>query len=125
MNKIKCIIVDDEEDICEILGIYLTNINAFDLSYANSGNEAIRLIENNKPDLIICDYKMSNGNGGDVYSHLLKNNINIKYVLCSSDKPTQHEIFNDTRYLFGSIQKPDLSKGLEFIFEKLQITSHQ
>jgi response regulator RpfG family c-di-GMP phosphodiesterase len=103
--------------------MYLLEHGEFDIRFAGSGNDAIKFLENNKVDIVICDYNMPNGNGGDVYSYLLNNNIDTKYVLCSSDRPTQHEIFKDERYLFGNIEKPAISKGIELIIQKLMSVS--
>lgn len=57
MNKKKILIVDDEEDIRQIVSIYLTN-NDFKTIKAKNGVEALEVINNEKVDLAILDVMM-------------------------------------------------------------------
>jgi len=119
VEKIETLIIDDEEDIRDIVEMSLTGFSLFNMSHAESGQDAISKIKQNTYDLIICDFNMANGSGGDVYKFLLENHILTKYVLCSSDLPTKHSIFSDTRYLFHNIEKPNISKGINELVQKL------
>ena len=112
-------IIDDEEDIRDILEMSLEAYSRFEIIHAISGNDAIAKIQGQSFDCIICDYNMPDGNGGDVYQYLLNNNIKTKYVLCSSDRPDQHECFSNNLFLYFNIEKPYLLKGIEHLFQKL------
>lgn len=117
----KILLVDDEQDILEILMFTLDAELEADLITAKSGNEAIEVIKSVPDvDLIICDYNMNNGNGGDVYKYLLDNEIRIPYAMCSSDSPEDHNIFNDKRYFIGNILKPGVFDGIETILERYE-----
>mgnify|MGYP002682372433 CR=1 FL=1 len=56
-NEFSILVVDDEEDIRENLKIILETegYNIFD---ADSGEEAIKILQNNKIDLVLLDLKM-------------------------------------------------------------------
>ena len=53
----KILIVDDEKDILEFLGYNLRK-EGYDVSEAKTGDEALQLVKNNTPDLIILDVMM-------------------------------------------------------------------
>lgn len=58
----KILLVDDEKDILELFEM-LFESEGFDVTTANSGNEAIEILHNNHFDVIFSDFKMPNGNG--------------------------------------------------------------
>lgn len=113
------LIVDDEEDILEILEMSLEIEGDFEISSATSGNLAIEKLKKTNFDLVICDYNMRDGNGGDVYRFLLNEEIETKYVLCSSEDPQRHEVFNDRRYFFFHIDKPLIMDGVKNCIKKM------
>ncbi|GAH12519.1 unnamed protein product, partial [marine sediment metagenome] len=65
------LIVDDEKKICTILTHILTE-EGFDVNSANSGEEAIKIVCEFTPDLIIMDQNMPGLNGVDTMS-IIKN----------------------------------------------------
>ena len=56
------LVVDDERDIREILGVYLTN-SGYEVKKAKSGEKALELLEENKTDLAILDVMMPDMDG--------------------------------------------------------------
>ena len=52
------LIVDDEEDICDFLSDVIKKMN-LDVKYVFSGEDALRLIENEKFDIAFIDLKLS------------------------------------------------------------------
>ncbi|OON98427.1 MAG: DNA-binding response regulator [Epulopiscium sp. Nele67-Bin004] len=67
------LIVDDEKDIRDLLGIYLTNEN-YDVCYAKNGLEAIQTMQANgeKIELILLDVMMPVVNGTDACIEIRK-----------------------------------------------------
>lgn len=115
------LIVDDEEEIREILTFTLETEIKADFLYAESGSEAIKLISsNNDIDLIICDYNMPNGTGGDVYNYLVEEKINIPYVLCSSSTKEEFPVFSVGSQFLGEITKPHVYEGVTEILKKYE-----
>lgn len=76
-SKQKILIVDDEPINLKVLNNILKDI--YKLIFAKSGQEALRLIEKEKPDLILLDVMMPEMTGYDVCKHL-KNNILYKTI---------------------------------------------
>ena len=65
-HKPKLLVVDDERDQCESLKSYFSRRNFLVFTVA-SGEEALVLIKENKPDLVLLDLKLSsNMDGRDV-----------------------------------------------------------
>ena len=56
------LLIDDEKDILLTIGDFL-NINGYTILTATNGEEALRQLEGNKPDLLILDINMPKMNG--------------------------------------------------------------
>lgn len=114
----RVLIVDDDEDIREIIEFTFSCEVESDFVHAESGNKAIEIIKSsNDLDLIICDFNMPDGNGGDVYRFLVENDYSIPYVFCSSDYVSDHEDFNNKKNLIGEIIKPHIFEGVQKVIE--------
>lgn len=61
-TKKKILIVDDEDDLREALAISLQR-SGYCVVEASCGKEALALIQNEKPDLVLSDVRMPNGDG--------------------------------------------------------------
>lgn len=59
--KHKILVIDDEKSICLILENFLSD--QYDVTSKNDGVQALEWLENNLPDLIICDVQMPNMDG--------------------------------------------------------------
>ena len=73
------LIVDDEKDILEFLGYNLKN-EGYEVFQCSSGEEAIKLTQKEKPDLIILDIMMGGMNGVET-CEILRKNQNLKDTL--------------------------------------------
>lgn len=75
-TKINVIIADDNKEFCNILSDYLLNQRDIMVTgIANDGVEALKLVEEKKPDLIILDIIMPHLDGLGVLEKL--NSIDI------------------------------------------------
>ena len=63
------LIVDDEPDILELMDEEFRYCGYKTLT-AICGNDAIKLLDSEKIDIVVSDYKMPNGNGMAVLSHV-------------------------------------------------------
>ena len=71
-NKVKVLIVDDEPDILEFLHYNLSR-NGFEVIQANNGLDAIRIADEEVPDLILLDIMMPDMDGVETCYELRKN----------------------------------------------------
>jgi CheY-like chemotaxis protein len=119
MEKLKVLVADDEEEIRDIISFFVEAQLKCDVTTASDGKEAIDLLSDQQFDLIICDYNMPGKNGGHVYEHILTSGSPLKYVMCSSDSPDMHSIFQKKDCFFGYIQKPNIMGGLKELIPRL------
>ncbi len=71
-NNIKVLIVDDEPDILEFLDYNLSR-NGFDVIQASNGADAVRMAEEQIPDLILLDIMMPGMDGVETCYELRRN----------------------------------------------------
>ena len=97
-TKINVLITDDNKEFCNILNDYLSNQKDMVVTgIANDGVEALKLIEEKRPDLVILDIIMPHLDGLGVLEKLNSMNIQpIPRVIVLSavgqDKITQRAI---------------------------------
>jgi two-component system alkaline phosphatase synthesis response regulator PhoP len=77
MNKKKILIIDDEENFCNLLKKNIEQTGEFEVHTATNGEDGIRLVREIKPDLILLDIVMPEMDGGEVAS-LIRNDKSIK-----------------------------------------------
>jgi len=77
MGKKKILIIDDEENFCNLVKKNVEKTNEFEVYTATNGDDGIKLIKELKPDLILLDIIMPGLDGGDVVS-LIRSDNSIK-----------------------------------------------
>ncbi|MFA5345785.1 MAG: response regulator [Candidatus Omnitrophota bacterium] len=86
--SIKILIVDDDPDIRDVLKLTLSEEN-YEILEAGDGEEALKVIHDNQPDLILLDYKIPKIDGREVCrrikSDLLLRHLPIIMVTGKSD----------------------------------------
>ncbi len=71
-RKIKRIlIVDDEEELCSLLGAALS-ARGFEMEFAHSKKDALRSLKAERPDLVLLDLRLSDGNGMTLLTFIRK-----------------------------------------------------
>ncbi len=65
----KILVVDDDNDMCLLLNRFLTR-NGYTVASANSGHAAIDWMKKNKPDLVLCDFRLDDMTGIDLLSKI-------------------------------------------------------
>jgi CheY-like chemotaxis protein len=68
MNK-KILVVDDEVNIGLLLENFLSE--SYDVTYKNNSDDAFKWLEENLPDLVICDIQMPNVDGYEILKSIL------------------------------------------------------
>jgi two-component system, OmpR family, response regulator len=87
----RILIVDDDPDLCMMLNKYLTTRKA-ESSYALSGEECLRRVSQEKPDLIILDIMMPGIDGYEVCRRLkMQRETNPIPILMLSAKDTDQD----------------------------------
>jgi len=81
----KIVLVDDNKEILETLSLLL-EYEGYQTFLACSGEELLKKLSDNRPDLILLDYSLPGENGGEIAGRLRKNIIfkHIPIILISA-----------------------------------------
>ena len=77
MYKKRILIIDDENDFCNLVKKNIEQAGEFEVAIATNGEDGIRLAKEIKPNLILLDVVMPEMDGGDVLS-LIRKDKSIK-----------------------------------------------
>jgi two-component system response regulator HydG len=83
MKKIKIAIIDDEIEFVNNLAKGL-EILGYEVSKAASGSHGIEVINKNKPDVVLCDYKLDDMDGTQVIMRSRTNNPDTIYMMVTA-----------------------------------------
>lgn len=80
MSKTRVLIVDDEVDY---LGLMKERVESWDYEVitATSGKEALAMIKENKPEIVVLDYLMPNMDGVEVLRQIRKSDKNLAVIM--------------------------------------------
>ncbi|HEX29529.1 TPA: response regulator [Candidatus Poribacteria bacterium] len=129
MDKRKILIVEDDEDFASAVKSIL-EANSYLVRHATNREEACRMVEEDKPDLIILDIMMERLNDGFVLCSQFKNDpeyrdIPILAVSAITAKTgfkfspqTDGEYFKADDYVEKPVMAVDLLKRVERLLEK-------
>lgn len=109
MNKIqKVLLVDDDANIRLITEMTLEGLTDWNLRLAGNGREALALIEEERPDLILLDIMMPDMDGMAVFNELKKRlGEHVPYVIFMTAKVQTQEVAQYTSLgAAGVIMKP-------------------
>ena len=110
----KLLIVDDESDIREFARNFFRK-RQIEVFIASGGRQALSIIANENPDLILLDVRMEEMTGIEVLRELRKNNPSVKVIMVSGVE--DEETINEANALgvIGYIHKPFILEELEKI----------
>lgn len=86
----KLLIVDDEMDVREFAANFFRK-RKIEVSTAGSGEEALELLKNQQPNLILLDIKMPGIDGIETLRRLREINKDIKVIMVTGKKPDDEE----------------------------------
>jgi CheY-like chemotaxis protein len=79
----RILVVDDEESIRLLFQEELTDIG-YEVVTAESGEEALRMVKQQKPDLITLDIRMAQMDGSEFLQELRKMYRDLPVVVCTA-----------------------------------------
>ena len=113
VNKIKTIFIAEDDRDLQRLYELLLNMSGFQvLGIANNGDEAIKMFKSfqERPDIIILDYRMPIKNGIDALNEILEIDGSSKIIFASADKTIKEEVY--LQGAMGFLDKPFTHKKL-------------
>ena len=122
MSEVKILIVEDERIIAEDTKQTLESLKYEVCGIASSGEEAIRIVEDSDPDLILMDIKIKGPMDGIETAEKIhqKRDIPLIYVTAYADEETLHraKITEPYGYILKPIRKNELKIAVEIVLYK-------
>jgi len=115
----KLLIVDDEADVREFASNFFRK-RKINCITAPSGEEALKEIEKEKPDLVLLDITMHGIDGVETLRRIREINQDVKVIMVTGRKPEEENAFEKCRQLGVSdyIHKPLKMDELESVVLK-------
>jgi len=115
----KLMIVDDEIDVREYLKNFFRR-RKIDVLTADSGEEALRLMETNNPDLMLLDVRMTGISGVETLKKIREKGSQIKVIMVTGvEDETTLKPLNELN-IAACIHKPLILEELEKeVFQRL------
>ncbi len=104
MPRKKVVIIDDEEDLCQLMKSFLNDLD-YDVFLAHTLTKGLAVIQEVTPDIVFIDNNLPDGLGWDQMNFLVREYPNCKINLISAYSyvsPT----FDETTSLVSIIEKP-------------------
>lgn len=103
----RILVVDDDELICDLVSETL-NFEGYEVETAYSGEQALRTIEESRPDLILLDIMMSGIDGFEVCRRVLDNEATrqIPIIFLTAKGQFEDELRGYEEGAFDYITKP-------------------
>ncbi|MBN1794755.1 MAG: response regulator [Candidatus Omnitrophica bacterium] len=79
----KLLVVDDESGICDFLRGFFAE-RGYDVCVANRGEEAMRLIEEENPKIVLLDIRMPGMNGIEVLKKAKEGHPDMKIIMVTA-----------------------------------------
>lgn len=101
----KIVVIDDDESIRESLQVLLSE-SSHEVLLAENGETGIKLIEQNHPDLVLCDLKMPGDDGLEVLRKVKRINEYIPFIIMTAFEDLESAITAMQIGAYDYIEKP-------------------
>ena len=105
-KKKRTLLIDDETDFLEIMGAHLESWG-YEVVRASNGDDALKALAEEKPDVIILDYVMPDINGVELLKKIRRVNKSIPVIMFTARPDT--DVMSETKKLNISAFVPKLS----------------
>lgn len=99
------LVVDDELSMRELLDVMLSR-EGFDLSFAEDGRSAIKLLENERFDLLLCDIRLGDISGIEVLKFAKNKHPDTVVIMISAYATTEAAVEAMNRGAYDYVPKP-------------------
>jgi len=118
VNAYKILVVDDERDICRALEFLLTR-EGYEVTTANSGQEALKKIESDDFDLVITDLKMEGIDGMQVLEDALAINPSLIVIMMTAFASVESAVEAMKKGASDYIVKPFINEDVKMTVRRL------
>src|SRR6056297_2427071 len=105
MKNIKVLLVDDEKDFVNSLSERI-QMRELDSKIAYDGNQALELVTDEIPDVVVLDLRMPGIDGLEVLERLKKNYPNVQVIILTGHGSDEDERVSKRLGAYDYLQKP-------------------
>jgi two-component system response regulator DctR len=126
MQPIRVMIVEDDPMVMEINAEFVSKLSGFELAgKAGNGKEAMALLQELHPDLILLDYFLPDMNGLSLLRHIREQNYPIDVILLTANRDPEHIQTIFRAGVIDYIVKPFRFERFQSALEKYRETSRK
>ncbi len=105
MNKIKLLLIDDEKQFVSTLSERL-DLRGFEVKAVNDGEEGLKIVEANFPDLVILDLKMPGLSGIEVLTRIKSSHPDMPVIILTGYGSTEEGLKGKKAGALDYMMKP-------------------
>lgn len=105
MSRKKIVIIDDEEDLCQLMKRYFLELN-HEVFLANTLGSGLSLMKEVSPDVVFIDNNLPDGQGWEKMSYLLKEYPSCRINLISAYDYLPPDLENRENQTITILEKP-------------------
>ena len=119
-EKLSILVIDDSHSQRLLLQTFL---KSFNVTEADSGVNALKMLSNEKFDLIICDYEMPEMSGLDFAKEMINqgNAQGVPFIMCSANPPAEGSLAKLKEVVSSSfwVEKSNKALNLRTLIDKI------
>lgn len=104
-NMAHLLLVDDDPSLLKLLGMRLSS-EGYQVTTADSGREALRLLQKERIDLAISDLRMDEMDGLTLFSEIQKNNPGLPVIILTAHGSIPDAVSATQQGVFSFLTKP-------------------
>lgn len=102
---LKILVADDDRDMCLLLQRFLTR-NGFEVHTLHTGKKTIEWLQANKPDLILCDFRLEDMNGDELLKKAKEIHYSVPFIIITGYSDVKAAVDVMKHGAFDYITKP-------------------
>jgi response regulator RpfG family c-di-GMP phosphodiesterase len=116
---LKILLVENDEDLCDVLGFYLESELGAEVEFARTVSQASSFFDSvPEVNCVICGYAFPDGSGEDVIRSLRGRNSAVPFILVGSYHPSNYPTFTDFT-VDAYVSKSEVFEKLKGTIEKV------
>ncbi|TDW99496.1 sigma-54-dependent transcriptional regulator [Dinghuibacter silviterrae] len=102
---LKILVADDDRDMCLLLQRFLSR-NGFEVQTLHTGKKTIEWLQGNKPDLILCDFRLEDMNGDELLKKAKELHYEVPFIIITGYSDVKAAVDVMKHGAFDYITKP-------------------
>jgi len=116
------LVVDDDVDASQMVKMILEKTGHYEVNICNRGSEALRVIRETKPELVLLDIMMPDADGTDI-AEQVKQDASLAFTqivfmtsLVSSKEETRHPVIGGRSFISKPVSAETLVERIKGFF---------